>query len=95
MTHEEILILIQQQIADTQEMKDRLRRIETRLTSFMEQNGFDTGSKKPEWRQDHVVIPSMSARLDDILAVIPVTSPMANIIHKTKRVASLGFYKET
>ena len=56
-----------------QEVVDRCRRIETRLTQFLEAQGFDTQVKRCEWRaQDGVVVvPSASSALKEILATIP------------------------
>lgn len=58
---------------DITEMLDRTRRIETRLTSFMEAQGYDTGIKRANWRAKDgtVVIPSPAVALKEMLAAIP------------------------
>ena len=55
------------------EMLDRLRRIETRMTAFFEWSGYATKVEKPRWNdEEHCIhIPSMDVRLKDILAAIP------------------------
>lgn len=56
---------------DIREVKDRCRRIETRLTKFLESQGFDTQRKLPTCRGNMVSIPSMECSLADILACVP------------------------
>jgi hypothetical protein len=54
------------------EVVERTRRIETRLTKYMEDRGFETKIKRPSWRnscQVHVSSPSVS--IADILATVP------------------------
>lgn len=53
------------------EVRDRLRRIETRLTKYLEQQGFDTQRKLPVWKGSSIEIPSMECAVADILAAIP------------------------
>lgn len=53
------------------EIQDRARRIETRLTKFMEQQGFDTGVARPWFHDGRVRIPSRASSIIDILGVIP------------------------
>lgn len=53
------------------EVLDRTRRIETRLTKFMEASGFDTKVRRPEWRGDGIHVPSPSTSIKDCLSVIP------------------------
>jgi hypothetical protein len=59
--------------AAMQDVVDRCRRMETRLTQFLEAQGFDTQVKRCEWRaQDGVVVvPSPSSALKEILATVP------------------------
>ena len=74
------------------EIQDRLRRIETRLTKWMQQCGFDTQTQKVEWDEEKcaIVIPSMDVRLKDILAAIPeVMRRGAYIEHKGNTVCHL------
>jgi hypothetical protein len=60
-----------------QEIADRLRRIETRLTRFMDASGFDTETKKPSFhaanhdRGAYVSVPSQACAFDSILACLP------------------------
>jgi hypothetical protein len=56
---------------EQREMFDRLRRIETRLTKYMEWQGFATGVHKPEFSEGDVIIPSKAASLLDILTAVP------------------------
>jgi hypothetical protein len=56
---------------DIIEIKDRARRIETRLTKFLESQGFDTQRKLPTCRGNVVSIPSMECSLADIMAAVP------------------------
>lgn len=58
-------------MSDLKEIADRCRRMETRLTKFLEVQGFDTKVKKPEWLDGTIEIPSMSCSVKDILSVIP------------------------
>lgn len=55
------------------EIQDRLRRIETRLTKYMQERGFETQVQVPiyEGPNDRITIPSLDVRLKDVLAVIP------------------------
>lgn len=76
-----------------QEVKDRLRRMETRLVTLCTNLGYETVRKKPKWRINdegpEVEIPSMETSIKDILEVIPVSHErMLNIVvtHKGKRV---------
>ena len=60
---------------DIVEIRTRCRRIETRLTSYMESKGFDTQSKKPVWIEGSIKLPNLSCSIKDILAVIPKDWP--------------------
>ena len=53
------------------ETSDRLRRIETRLTRFMESQGFDTEVRRPAFKDGHLDIPTDATSLRDILAAVP------------------------
>lgn len=80
---------------DIKEVKDRCRRIETRLTKFLESQGFDTQRKMPVCRGNVVSIPSMECSIADILSVVP--SPSAPgyssvvVQHKGETVGVLSF----
>lgn len=56
---------------DLREMKDRLRRMETRFVQLAEHMGFDTEKKLPTFAAGQVQLPSMKTSLDDILAALP------------------------
>jgi hypothetical protein len=58
-------------VQQTKEMVDRLRRIETRLTRFMEWSGFDTDIKRPIWSNGTLDLPNDAQSLRDCLASIP------------------------
>ena len=72
------------------EIQDRLRRIETRLTKYMQERGFETQVQTPVWNNGKVIVPSLDVRLRDILTVIPESWARANdgdcpqmeVIHK-------------
>jgi len=53
------------------ETLDRVRRIETRLTKYLEHIGFATGAQRPTWVDGVVMLPSMDCSLRDILATVP------------------------
>jgi len=53
------------------ENRDRLRRIETRLTKFLETQGFETGRQKPIWRRGEIELPDPHTSIQDILNAIP------------------------
>jgi len=78
---------------DLKEMKERMRRMETRLTAFLEVQGYDTGAKQPKW--DHmgkVHIPSVDVSLKKIMRVIPEDWDRGvQIVHQDKNIAILLF----
>lgn len=58
------------------EVIDRTRRIETRLTSYLEAQGHPTNARKPVWEHEPglgwvVKLPSLQTSFKDILDVIP------------------------
>lgn len=59
------------------ETNDRVRRMETRLTNYLEQQGYDTGVKRCVFRgqaptgQLLMDIPSPATSLKDVVAAIP------------------------
>ena len=53
------------------EIQDRLRRIETRLTKYMQERGFDTQVCQPRFEEDSLHLPSLDIRYRDILTAIP------------------------
>lgn len=63
------------------EIRDRARRIETRLTKFLEQSGFNAQTQRPFLNaDDQLVIPSMYCSLKDILAAVPPSLAAAGTI---------------
>ena len=56
------------------EILQRLVRIETRLTRYLNDRGFDTGTDKPYFTSDDVIIaPSPNVRMADLLDLIPLS----------------------
>ena len=56
-----------------EEILDRSRRIESRLTSFIAKSGFSTGGKRPEWDRidETIVVPSREIALIEVINAIP------------------------
>lgn len=78
------------------EVVDRCRRIETRVTKFMEAQGFDTKVRRPEWHDDgSIVVPSLACSIRDCLAAVPPwwdKDTEINVIHQDKIV--MQFYPD-
>lgn len=55
------------------EIVDRIRRIETRFTKYLEFQGFDTQTARAQWVGGAVRVPSPAISLRDVLAAIPQT----------------------
>ena len=54
------------------EITDRTRRIETRLTRYLESRGFDTQVQKPTWvGPGRIEVPTRACSLGDCLSVVP------------------------
>ena len=53
------------------ETNDRVRRIETRLTKYLEAQGFDTQVQRPGWDNGTISIPSLGCSIEALLSVIP------------------------
>lgn len=64
------------------EVLDRLRRIETRLSRYLADNGFDLQSEKPQL--DHklkvLIVPSRKVSLDDCLAAVSGEAPGTTVL---------------
>lgn len=58
------------------EMVDRCRRMETRLTKFLDSQGFDTGTRRPVWRDGTIVAPSIDCSVKDLLRCVPSDWPL-------------------
>ena len=61
--------------ANLLEIVQRCRRMETRLTRFIEAEGIATGIQRPWWMDDRVLIPSPMTTIDAILKCIPENRP--------------------
>lgn len=55
-----------------QEIVERCRRIETRLTKYLESQGFETQVRRPFWNGQAVVVPAAHCAVSDMLSAIPV-----------------------
>jgi hypothetical protein len=65
------------------EVLQRSRRIETRLTRFIEAEGIATGIQRPWWMDDRVMLPSPMTTIDAILKCIPENWPdMVRVVLK-------------
>ena len=53
------------------DIHDRCRRIETRLTKYLEDRGFDSQTSRPEVKDGALHIPSPACSLKDILDALP------------------------
>jgi hypothetical protein len=62
--HEEIAAVLR-------ELRDRMRRVETRMTAYLVQQGFDTQVHKPEWKAGVIELGSLFTPIKDIIAAIP------------------------
>ena len=58
---------------ETEEILDRVRRIETRLCSYIVAEGGAVNSAKPKWdaRYGHVVIAGLDVRVSECLSAAP------------------------
>lgn len=56
-----------------QELLDRTRRIETRITRIGNHLGIDVGGSKPTWDPERqaIVLPTPNCSISDCLAIIP------------------------
>lgn len=54
------------------EIAARNKRIETRLTNYLNSIGFDSGAQPAVWADGEVHLPRAGASLEDALLVIPV-----------------------
>lgn len=58
------------------ELVDRSRRTETRLTKYLESIGFDTRVQRPYWNGHSVIVPTLSTPIGEIVAVVPADYPI-------------------
>lgn len=64
------------------EVVDRLRRLETRLTVYMTENGFDTQTKRPTMTNGYeCVIPNINVSIKDVLAVSNTWEEFPLVLH--------------
>lgn len=66
--------------------------METRLTKFLEVQGFETKVKKPVWRSGVVDIPSLECSIKDILAAVPDDWPDEDgiyVVHHGQEIADI------
>lgn len=77
---------------EVREIKDRSRRMETRLTRFLEVQGFDTKTRKPVWTFGEVAIPSMECSIKDILDAVPKDWNKDDDILITHQGAPIAFF---
>ncbi len=75
-------MLAREQVDQIKETFDRTRRIETRLTRYLEAKGFETKVQKPLWDRGTVQIPSMACSVKDILEAIPPGVREAAVSHQ-------------
>ena len=91
--------MIEPQEDPIKEVVDRTRRIETRLTRYLEAQGFETFAKRPIWREGEIHIPNLNCSIRDCLAVIPPgwfeAGNEIEIFHKAKLVIGLYQPEET
>ena len=78
------------QSRDLHEMKDRLRRMETRLVTLCTNLGYETVRKKPTWRVNEkgpeIDIPSLETSIRDITDVMQDTENEIRVVHKGRLV---------
>lgn len=54
------------------EVRDRSRRVETRLAKFLEAQGFEINNRHPAWRSPGIIeVPDRNMSISEILKVIP------------------------
>jgi hypothetical protein len=56
---------------DIREVRDRMRRVETRVTKIGRFLGVDVGGGRPIWRDGTVVVPTPNCAIGEMLKVIP------------------------
>lgn len=78
--------------AQLSEIMDRCRRIETRLTKYLEQQGFDTRVRRPEWDDGDIIVPSLTVSVQDCVSVVPNNWDLAEpiqVVHKGRTLMTL------
>lgn len=76
---------------DIEELLDRVRRIETRLTRYMTENGFDTHAQRPRYypTRQALVVPSRNVSLADCLRALPDGVKSVEVFIGRDRIAQL------
>lgn len=59
----------------TQEMLDRFRRVETKVTKIANHLGIDAGVEIPAWENGKITVTSIKCSLQEMLSVIPQDWP--------------------
>jgi hypothetical protein len=79
----------------TVEVYDRVKRIETKVTNYLNAIGFETNCAKCAWQEPNkVIMPSMRASLIDILDCVPDDIRAATVIEAwCKERCVMVFYK--
>jgi hypothetical protein len=74
-----------------QEIRDRLRRLETRTTKFMESQGFDTHVQRARWQGNgKIEVPAPSCSLKEVLDAVPEDWPGdIDVIYDGKKLCQL------
>lgn len=73
-----------------QEVLDRSRRIETRVTRYITAQGFETGARKPICVNDTIEIPSLATSMVDCVAAIPDAWDRGEAVNVTYRGRLVG-----
>lgn len=74
------------------EVLDRVRRIETRLTRYLEAQGFETGARKPTFHKGTLIVPTKAISLNDMLGAVPEgwsSEEEIEVIFEGKRITSI------
>jgi len=77
---------------ETKEVLDRMRRVETRITKFLESQGFDTRVRRQTFEDGTINIPSLACSIKEALSVVPAEWDKADeltIVHKDELVMNV------
>lgn len=92
------LVRLQGEIINSQrnmlvECLDRARRVETRVTKFMQAQGFEANTCKPEIKNGVLHIPSLDASLRSCMAAVPTDADDVDIHLKNELVGYIGVFR--
>jgi hypothetical protein len=59
-----------------EEILARSKRIETRLTRYLEAQGMDTGILRPFWQDGKIITPSPAVTLENVAQIVPRSWPI-------------------